>query len=130
MRYLILNCFRHWNFKQIRKFRFWKKKSSVMCSHLEETCLLCNSSKISFHIWIFKNWIYTLHSNVHMLNAPYIYVMGSHWDQSCMPHYLPCKTMFICWVHTMLEKYHIKSKSIGSSFLIDFENWTSYLLFF
>jgi hypothetical protein len=96
---------------------FWeKKKSSIMCSHLEKTCLPCNSSKISFHIWIFKFWIYTLHNNVHMLNAPYIYVMGSHLDQSCMPHYLPCKTMFICWVHTMLGKYHIKNKSIGSSF--------------
>ncbi len=81
---------------------------------LRETCLPCNSSKISFHIWIFKNWI--LHNNVHMLNSPYIYTVGSHLDQSCMPHYLPCKTMFICWVHTMLGNYPIKNKSIRSSF--------------
>jgi len=51
-----------------------------------------------------------------MLNAPYVYVMGSHLEQSCMPHYLPCKTMFRRWVHTMLGKYHNKSKSIGSGF--------------
>ncbi len=88
-----------------------KNFSSIMCSHLEKTCLPCNSSKISFHIWIFKNWIYNLHNNVHMLSSPYIYVMGSQLDQSCMPHYLPCKTMFICWVHTMLGKYHIKKKT-------------------
>jgi hypothetical protein len=96
------------------KIGFEKKISSIMCSHLEKTCLPCNSSKISFHIWIFKNWIYTLHNNVQMLN--YIYTMGSHLDQSCMWHYLPCKMMSICWVHTMLGKYHIFKILIGSSF--------------
>ncbi len=92
---------------KLEKLVFGKKFNLIVCSHLEKTCLPCNSRKISFHIWIFKNWIYTLHNNVHMLSSPYIYVMGSHLDQSCMPHYLPCKTMFICWVHTMLGKCHI-----------------------
>jgi len=65
-----------------------------------------------------------------MLSSPYIYVMGSHLDQWGMPHYLPCKTMFICWVHTMLGKYHIKKIPLDLVFKIDFENWTSYLVFF
>jgi hypothetical protein len=100
-----------------------------MCSHLEETCLPCNSNNTSFHIWIFKNWIYTLHNNVHMLSSPYIYAMHSHFDQSCMPHYLPCKTMFICWVHTMLSKITLKKYPLDLVFKIGFENWTSFLVF-
>jgi hypothetical protein len=102
---------------KLEKIGFGKKQiSSIRCSHLQKTCLPCNSSKISFHIWIFKNWIYTMHNNVHMLSSPYIYIMGSHLDQSCMSHYLPCKTMSICWVHTMSGKYHILRIFIGSSF--------------
>jgi hypothetical protein len=66
------------------------KINSITCSHLEKTRLPCNLSKISSHIWLFKNWIYTLHNNVHMLNSSYIYVMGSHLDQLCIPHYIPC----------------------------------------
>jgi len=86
--------------------------------------------KISFDIWIFKNWIYTLHNNVHMLSSPYIYAMGSLLDQLCMPHYLPCKTMFIYWVHIMLSKYHIKKNPLDLVFKIGFENWTRFLVFF
>jgi len=43
-------------------------------------------------------------------------VMGSHLDQLCMPHYLLCKTIFICWVYTILRKCHIKKVSIRSNF--------------
>jgi hypothetical protein len=130
VRYLILNFFVIEISNKLENLGFGRKKnSSIMCSHLEKTCLPCNSSKISFHIWIFKNWIYNLHNNVHMFNSPYIYVMGSHLDQLCMPHYLPCKTMFICWVHTTLGKYHILKNPLDLVFKIDFENWTNYSVF-
>jgi len=106
------------------------KIKSIMCSHFEKTCLPCNSSKISFHIWIFNNWTYTLHNNVHMLNSLSIYVTGSHLDQLCAPHYLPCKTMFTCWVHIMLANMTSKNNPLDLVFKIDFENWTSVKVFF
>jgi hypothetical protein len=99
-----------------------------MCSHLEKTCLPCNSSKISFH-----NWIYTLHNNVHMLSSPYIYVMGSHLDQSCMPHiYFEKQCLYAClyveftpcWANITFKKC-----SLDLIFKISFENWTSSLVF-
>ncbi len=73
------------------------KISSIIFSNFKKACLPCNLGKISFDIFLFKNWIYTLHNNVHMLNSLYINVMGSHLDQPCMPHYIPCKTMFVCF---------------------------------
>jgi hypothetical protein len=130
MRYWIMNFLVAEILNKLEKLGFGKKKiSSIMFSHLEKTCLPCNSSKISFHIWIFKNWVYTLHNNVHMLSSPYIYVMGSHLDQSSMPHYLLCKTMFRCWVHTMLGKYRIKENPLDLVFKTGFENWISFLVF-
>jgi hypothetical protein len=130
MKYWILNFFVIEISNELKKLGFEKKISSTMCSHLEKTCLPCNSNMISFHIWIFENWIYTLHNNVHMLKSRYIYVMGSHSDQSCMPHYLPCKTMFLCWVTPCWANITFKKYLLDLVFQIDFENWTSYLVFF
>jgi len=100
-----------------------------MFSHLEKTCLPCNSSKISFHIWIFKNWIYTLHNNVHMLSSPYIYVMGSHLDQhACHTIYFAKQCLYVeftpCWANVTL-----KMCPLDLIFKICFENWTSSLVY-
>ncbi len=62
-----------------------------------------------------------------MLSSPYIYVTGSHLDQLCAPHYLPCKTMFIC---LYVGKYDIKKNPLYLVFKIDFENLTSEKVFF
>ncbi len=109
-----------------------QKVNSIMCLHLEKTCLPCIFCKISSHIWLFQNWIYTLHNNVHMLNSPYIYVMGWHFDQSCIPHYIPYKTMcmlsspyFVMSSHHIGQISHFK-KSIGSS--VKGWNWNLRLL--
>jgi hypothetical protein len=131
MRYLVLNFFFIKISNKLEKSGFVKKNiNSIMCSHLNKTCLPCNSSKISFHIWIFKNWIYTLHNNVHMLSSLYIYVMGSHLaNRACHTIYLAKQCLYVeftpCWANITLKK-----NPLDLVFKIDFENWTSYLVFF
>ncbi len=96
---------------------------------LRETCLPCNSSKISFHIWIFKNWIYTLHNNVHML-IHLIFMQWVHTWTNCACHiiYLTKQCLYVeftpCWANITLKKY-----LLDLVFKIGFENSTSFLVF-
>ncbi len=56
------------NSNKFQKTRFWREKSVENVVTLEG--LLFNSSMISFHIWLFKKWIYMLQNNIHTLSFP------------------------------------------------------------
>jgi hypothetical protein len=49
-----------------QKTRFWKENLIENVVTFEGLAL--NSTMISFHIWLFKKWIYTLQNTVHMLS--------------------------------------------------------------
>jgi len=69
------------NPNKFQKTKVWKEKSVENVVKLQG--LSFNSSMISFHIGPFKELIYTLQNNVHMLKFPYLNLDLGQWHK---PH--------------------------------------------
>jgi len=72
-----LSDFSHKKSNKLQKNKFWNEKKQLS-NVFTFSSLQFNLNMISFHIWLFKNWIYALRKNVNILHSTY-FVMVHTW---------------------------------------------------